>query len=224
MSSQHQQQQQQHPSQLINDRLQKLEALVGASSSVDKHGAPSSSSSSNVLEARIVALESGLASITTSSGGGGSDANPSSSSARQDLLNIWIEIADLQRQAGIDETDMILNPTSSSSSSSSSEGDDPFKSEFVRSVTPQLSEISSSLASISALLSSNSALIDSPSYTITPATSTRLQSAVDSSNDVLARTSALKYKVDALINNYEKVMEDCNTLFVVVDERMGEKE
>jgi hypothetical protein len=199
------------PPQSVDERLAKLEAQIYAPRHHDDgDNGESASSSATDLESRIVDLEKGTSTIT------GEDASPSA--AVQDLLNIWSEIAALQSQAGVDETTMILTPQSSTMATA----DDPFKAEYVRSVTPQLQVLSSSLSSISDSLSSNSTLLDSETYNLKDnQSSDRLQEVVDTSNDVAARTIDLKERVDSMIRRYETVMEGANSLFIVVDERLG---
>ena len=98
--------------------------------------------------------------------------------------------------------------------------DDPFRRELVESVRQDLSLWATQLAGIGDIVSHSEGIIDGPAYDNVRHLKPRMDCVLVEAADLAARASLVSEGVDQLLNRYETIVESCNALLVLVDEKL----
>lgn len=99
-------------------------------------------------------------------------------------------------------------------------GDDPFKRELIESVRQDLSTWATDLEGINDIMSQSAGIVDGPAYEHVKLLKPRLDCVMVEAADLAARAIIVSEGVDRLLNRYETIVESCNALFVLVDEKL----
>ena len=137
------------------------------------------------------------------------------SSSGQSSEDEWNEIAELQER---------LIPLSNTSTSSNLNTIDPFRLELVYSVFSDLEESANELTIINNLVGSSTTIIDDEIYSKSSNTTqnpTRLKTIQTKTNELIKRSAFIQEEVDKLLNINERIVDNCNRVFLIVDEQVN---